>query len=281
MKRELILVITKPFENMTIRQFFDHFHLSRKTIYKLTTGHVFLQGCSAKENDVLHEDDVLTIDFSEVIPRFPTIISNVDISIIYEDQHFVIVRKNESLLVYDDGNLKDSLTSRVQAHYQKLNYPFPVLPAHRIDEETSGMILYAKHPLALSYLSYLFESKHINKVYECLVEGIMTKQKGTINRSIGKDRHDNVMRVSVNGDEAITHYEVIRVEGNNTRLSVMIETGRKHQIRVHLSHLGHPILGDRLYDGRSNTRLMLHFKEVLFIHPFTQKPLHIIDQVPF
>lgn len=281
MKSEITFVITKPFDNQTVRQFFDFFHMSRKTIYKLMMGHTLLNTHLAKENELLHENDLLTIDFSEVIPSFPRVISDEPISIIYEDEHFVIVKKSESLLVYDDGNLKDSLTSRVQAHYQKMNYQFPVLPAHRIDEETSGMILYAKHPLALSYLSYLFESKNIKKVYECLVEGVIVKQKGTINRPIGKDRHDNMMRVSLNGDDAITHYEVIHVEGNNSRLNVMIETGRKHQIRVHLSHLGYPIIGDRSYDGRPNTRLMLHFKEVLFMHPFTQKPLHVIDQAPF
>lgn len=281
MKAELTFKVTKHMEKLTVRQFFDIFHVSRKTIYKLISGYTKLNNQLAKEIDILHENDEITIDFTEVIPRFPSVISKDPITIIYEDEHFVVVSKNVSLLVYDDGNSKGSLTSNVQAYYQNQDYPLPVLPAHRIDEETSGMILFAKHPLALSYLSYLFESKGIKKVYECLVEGTIQKQKGTIHRPIGKDRHDNKMRVSINGDDAITHYEVICLENNNTRVNVMIETGRKHQIRVHLSHLGFPIIGDRLYDGRSNSRLMLHFKEVSFIHPMTNEEIHIKDKAPF
>lgn len=281
MKAELTYIVTEPYIKLTVRQFFESFYISKKTMYKLMNGHVLLNDQAVKESEILGENDQLKIDFSEVIPQFPKVISYEPITILYEDEHILIVHKEESLLVYDDGNLNDSLTSRVQAHYQKMEYPFPVLPAHRIDEETSGMIIFAKHPLALSYLSHLFESKNIKKVYESIVHGLMPKQKGTINRPIGKDRHDHKMRVNVTGDEAITHYEVISVIEHKTRLKVTIETGRKHQIRVHLAHLGFPIDGDKTYHGKPYSRLLLHFKEVEFIHPFTRKPLRVSDPVPF
>jgi 23S rRNA pseudouridine1911/1915/1917 synthase len=281
MKNELTFVITKAFDNKTIREFLESFHVSRKTIYKLSNGLIKLNQTTAKETNLLKTDDFLTIDFSSVIPDFPRVVSEDSIKIIYEDDHFLVVHKPELLLVYDDGNLKKSLTSNVQAYAKKMGYPCPLLPAHRIDEETSGMIIFAKHPLALSYLSYLFESKTIVKVYECLVSGPLKRSKGTMTYPIGKDRHSQKMRVSADGEDAVTHYEVIGESDDSSRLKVVIETGKKHQIRVHLAHIGYPIIGDILYHGKMNSRLMLHFKEVEFIHPFTKEKLHLVDQVPF
>lgn len=281
MKNELTFVINKVFENKTVREFLESFHISKKTIYKLSLGYIELNQVKAKETDLLKTDDFLTIDFSSVIPNFPKVVSEDPIKIIYEDEHFLVVHKEESILVYDDGNHKKSLTSNVAAYAHKMGYPCPVLPAHRIDEETSGMIIFAKHPLALSYLSYLFESKTIVKVYECLVQGPLKRTKGTLNYPIGKDRHSQKMRVSSDGEDALTHYEVIGETDTYSRLKVVIETGKKHQIRVHLAHIGYPIIGDTLYHGKTDSRLMLHFKEVEFIHPFTNEKLHLVDQVPF
>ena len=135
--------------------------------------------------------------------------------------------------------------------------------------------------LIQSFCFLLFESKNIVKVYECLVQGPLKRSKGTLNYPIGKDRHSQKMRVSSDGEDALTHYEVIGETDTYSRLKVVIETGKKHQIRVHLAHIGYPIIGDTLYHGKTNSRLMLHFKEVEFIHPFTNEKLHLVDQVPF
>ncbi|HCZ23987.1 MAG TPA: hypothetical protein DHV05_03920 [Acholeplasmataceae bacterium] len=157
----------------------------------------------------------------------------------------------------------------------------PILPAHRIDVETSGMVLFAKHPLALSYLSQLFERKEIDKTYTCLVKGPLLKEKGTIKTKIAQDRHSSKMIPNPAGVEAITHYQLVSLEDPFVRLHVSIETGRKHQIRAHLASIGYPIVGDALYSGFRAERLMLHFGEVSFKHPMKQNKIIQQSRIPF
>lgn len=281
MKSELMIEVNELFDKFSIRQVLELYHSSKKTINHLMNGFIKVNQERIFQDISLNKGDILSIDFTTIIPVFPKVIVDHPIDILYEDDDFLIVDKKNHLLVYDDGNLKDNLTSRVQAYYQKQNYPFPVLPAHRLDEETSGMILYAKHPLALSYISQQFENRNIIKVYECLTEGIFTKKEGIINHPIGKDRHSNKMRVISSGNPAKTYYRVIDMKEDISRLKIVIESGRKHQIRVHLEHMGHPIIGDSLYQGKLDSRLMLHFKEIQFDHPRTKNKIKVTSKVPF
>lgn len=281
MNQILIKKINHIFDGYTIEAYLSHFHLARKTRYLLSLGQIKVNGDIVKSHFIIHEDDVIEIDFSSMSKAFPKAIHTEPIDIIYEDEDLLVVDKPCGLLVYDDGLNKDNLTGRIAYHYQLKGYSFPVLPIHRIDEETSGMIIYAKHPLALSYMSYLFEAKQIKKVYQCLVSGHLKEKKATLKKLIAQDRHTSKMIVSKNGDEAITHLEVLEERDHISRLSITIETGRKHQIRVHLSDYGYPIIGDKLYQGSQNNRLMLHFTEVSFIHPSMGKMLTIQSNVPF
>ncbi|MDY0294338.1 MAG: RluA family pseudouridine synthase [Acholeplasmataceae bacterium] len=281
MNQILVKKINHIFDGYTIEAYLSHFHLARKTRFLLSLGQIKVHGDIVKNDVVLHENDELEIDFSSLSKAYPKAFDTNDIDIIYEDDDLLIVDKPSGLLVYDDGQNKDNLTGRVAHYYQKKGYLLPVLPVHRIDEETSGMIIYAKHPLALSYMSYLFESKQIKKVYQCLVSGHLKEKKATLIKRVAQDRHTSKMIVSKNGDEAITSIEVLDVRDQISRLSVRIETGRKHQIRVHLSDYGYPIIGDKLYQGVQSERLMLHFTNVSFVHPSTKEMLDIHSKVPF
>lgn len=269
------------FDGQTITSYLNHYHLARKTKYLLIKEGILINDQKINERFVLHTNDVITFDFHQVLNNTPNAIDDKKISILYEDDDLVIVDKPYDLLVYDDGSQKDNLTGRVTAHYLKKNYYLPVLPVHRLDKETSGMIIFAKHPLSLSYLSHLFESRNIVKIYQCLIDGNLKEKKGTINRPIANDRHEQKMRVNLKGEPAITHFEVIAESLENSRLKIVIETGKKHQIRVHLSYLGHPIIGDQLYQGSKSNRLMLHFTEVSFKHPETFETFHVSSKVPF
>lgn len=281
MSHVLIKTVGKTFDGYTIESFLTHFHLARKTRYLLMLNHITVNQVKVKPDDVIRENDVLNIDFSEHIKAKPHVVENPEIHIIYEDDDLVVVDKPTGLLVYDDGKNTDNLTGRLAYYYQQKNYHFPVLPVHRIDEDTSGMIIFAKNPLSLSYMSHLFEAKAIEKVYECLVSGQLKEKKGTIRHPIAKDRHESKMRVNPYGDIAITHYHVIDERNQISRLNVSIDTGRKHQIRVHLSHMGYSIIGDTLYHGQVSQRLMLHFKEVSFKHPISLQNIIISSVVPF
>lgn len=273
--------IPKWADGLTVNDYLSNYQVARKTRYILAKDFIALNHVKANGDTILHEEDELSIDFSSMVREHPRAIKDSEIEIIYEDDDLVVVEKPHDLLVYDDGNQKDNLTGRVAYYYEKQDYPFPVFPIHRLDEQTSGMILFAKHPIALSYMSYLFESKNIEKVYECVVAGKLDKKKMTIKSSIVQDRHQAKMRVDKKGDDAVTHLEVIEENNHSSRLNVMIESGKKHQIRVHLSDMRHAIIGDDLYQGRHHDRLLLHFKKVTFMHPETHKEISISSPVPF
>jgi 23S rRNA pseudouridine1911/1915/1917 synthase len=277
----LIKKIPEWADGLTVNDYVSNYQVARKTRYILAKDFILLNHVKASGDTMLHENDELSIDFTSMLREHPRVINDTEIKIIYEDDDLIVVEKPHDLLVYDDGNQKDNLTGRVAYYFEKKEYPFPVFPIHRLDEQTSGMILFAKHPLALSYMSHLFESKNIEKVYECVVAGKLDKKKMTITSSIVQDRHQAKMRVDIKGDDAVTHLEVIEENNHTSRLNVMIESGKKHQIRVHLSDMRHAIIGDDLYQGRHHDRLLLHFKKVTFIHPETHQEMTISSPVPF
>lgn len=281
MSDHITFKVDPSFDGKPIESLFQAFYTPSKTMNHLLNKKVMIHGETIKPKHILHQGDVITIDFTGMIR--PLDIGDVSdhISILYEDEHFVIVDKPVNLLVYDDGMKKDDLTRRVNRYFQKKGHMLPILPAHRIDVETSGMVLFAKHPLALSYLSQLFERKEIDKTYTCLVKGPLVKEKGTIKTKIAQDRHSSKMIPNPSGVAAITHYQMVGLEDPFVRLHVSIETGRKHQIRAHLASIGYPIVGDALYSGFRAERLMLHFGEVSFHHPMKQTKIIQQSRIPF
>lgn len=265
--------INEYFNQMTIREMLLSFYIAKSKVY-LLTHYVFLNKEPAKMDDHLALDDVLSIDFSALNSNEIEPIDG-EINIIYEDQDVLIVNKQVNILVHTDGVTVDTLTNRIASQFK--DYPYPILPVHRLDYETSGLLVFAKHPLAHAFLSYQFENRLVEKTYLAYVEGIVENNKGTIDKPIGKDRHDNKQRVTKDGKPSKTLFEVIRRDSDQTFCKVHIIGGRKHQIRVHLASIGHPVIGDKLYGHlkRSNDGLKLHFKKIRFIHPGTRQAFEI------
>lgn len=261
------------FEQMTIREMLASFYIAKSKIYLLRND-VFINHSLAKIDDRLNLNDILSIDFKALNTHDIEPYEGA-IDIIYEDQDMLIVDKQAYILVHTDGQTIDTLTNRIAYLYQ--NYPYQILPVHRLDYETSGLLVFAKHPLAHAFLSYQFENRFVLKTYLAYVEGVMEKDKGIIDKPIGKDRHDNKQRISQDGKPAKTIFEVIKRYDNQTFCSVQIIGGRKHQIRVHLASLGHPVIGDKLYGHvmRNEKGLKLHFKKIKLTHPTTREPFEI------
>lgn len=273
--------VTQNKEILTIRQWLAQFYLSKSNMYKLEMNQGIKKNNElAKLDTHVVSNDVLSFNFSSII-TLPVVPSNHSIHVLFEDKDFLVVNKDVDLLVHGDGNQMDTLTHRV-ANYMELNkYPYPVLPAHRIDTVTSGMVVFAKHPLALSYMSSIFERREVLKKYTCIVEGRVNQDRLTIRQPIGKHRHENKQIISSTGKDAITTTKVISREMNRSRLEAIIEGGRKHQIRVHLASIGHPVVGDVLYGGKRNERVHLHFSYIRFVHPRTFEHVEVVCPAPF
>lgn len=236
----------------------------------LKTIHHFIQTKQIKINDetitfdtIVHYYDYVSINIKEECQYIP---SGSLPNIIYEDDHYLIVDKPSMQLVHDDEN---SLCHDVATYLNNRVIRF----AGRLDYETTGLVMFYKHFVVSSAVDQLMMNHELNKTYLAIVEGEVTKD-GTISLPIGKDRHTNKQRISQTGKQAITHYTVEQIKNKKTLLSVSIETGRKHQIRVHMYSIGHPIVGDPLYGKKAN-RMALHCFRLVWKDPFSNIDMSI------
>lgn len=213
-----------------------------------------------------------------------------EIPILYEDDHVIVFNKPPFMNTHpnDPKQDTDTLVNAATYYLQTKGEIRNIRQIHRLDRDTSGAILFAKHPLAGAILDRMLEKREIHRTYVAMVHGLLKVKKGTINKPIGQDRHHATKRrVSLSGQEAITHYQVIRLDPINhvSYVKCWLDTGRTHQIRVHMRDFGHPLVGDLLYGGKSFVkRQALHAAKLEFIHPFTEEKIEchapFTDQPP-
>lgn len=245
----------------------------KQTHFLRTNKEVLINGLIPNWTDKLRADDVLLIKlFGEedygYIPQY------YDIDVIYEDDHLLVVNKPAGMDTHPNSpEQTNTLANAVAFHLQSQGEVGQVKHIHRLDRDTTGAILFAKHAFIGAILDKRLEERKIKRTYTALVEGIVKKKKGTINEPIGRDRHHPTRRrVSPSGQPAITHCKVVQtyVKENKTLVSCLLDTGRTHQIRVHMSHIGHPLLGDSLYNEKNRShRQALHAVKLEFEHPLT------------
>ena len=269
--------------------------LSRSRVQRLIVeGHITVNGRKVKPSYRVHLDDRVSIDLP---PPTPLEIKPeaIPLEIAYEDTHLLVVNKPAGMVVHPaPGNFAGTLVHALLHHCRDLSgiggKERPGL-VHRLDKETSGLLVVAKTEQAHRALSAQFKAHTVTRKYLTLVHGTPKARQGTIDLAIGRDLRERkkISPRTTRPRSAITQYEVLERYGEFSLLAVRPQTGRTHQIRVHLSHLGHPVMGDKIYGPRKKkdldkdlevSRQMLHAQQLGFDHPQTGRRLEFSASLP-
>ena len=232
-----------------------------------------------------NEKIIVNIPEDEVLDLIP---EDIPLSILYEDSDIVVINKSPNMVVHPaHGNYSGTLVNALLYHIKDLSTINGVIRpgiVHRLDKDTSGVIVVAKNDEAHGKLSDMFKEKTLEKTYICIAKGIFKEKQGRIETLIGRDPRDRkkMAVVQENGKNAISNYEVLDESKNHSLVKVRIETGRTHQIRVHMKYLNHPIMGDTIYGNESEgaNRQMLHAYNLKFNHPLKNKLMNMLAPLP-
>lgn len=277
---ELKYNVTQIEEGSTITHILrDKLNISSRLLNKLKMNEkILVNDKPVFSNFIVHDGDLIKvkIDFEETDY---IVAEEMNLEILYEDHYFLAVNKPAGIVVHPSANhLSGTLANGVKYY---LNNNKKIRAINRLDRDTSGIVLFAKN----EYIQELMiKNVEIEKEYIAIANGILKEKSGTIDKPIDR-KYGSIMErcVSEEGQKAITHYEVIReLELNLSVIKLKLETGRTHQIRVHLAYLGVPILGDTLYGDESEliTRQALHSYKMKFLHPISKENLFIYAPVP-
>jgi 23S rRNA pseudouridine1911/1915/1917 synthase len=261
--------------------------LSRSTIKKLLLeGKILVNQTQVKASYVLRFGDlieVMDVDFSEteIVP------TKMDLDIVYEDEDVLVVNKPSGMVVHPaPGHYQDTLVNGLLWHIKNLsdvNGEMRPGIVHRIDKDTSGLLMVAKNNYAHDILAKELQEKLTKREYIALVEGIIVNKRGKINAPIGRDKNNRLkMAVTASGKEAITNFEVLETYEDKTLIKCILETGRTHQIRVHMQYINHPLVNDYVYGNAKPNDFgqFLHAESLGFTHPKTKKWLEFTSPLP-
>ena len=254
----------------------------------LEQGRVTVRGTPLKKNARPAPGDELSVELPEPEP-VDVLPQDIPLDVVYEDEDVIVVNKPVGLVVHPapghpDGTLVNALLYHCGDSLSGINGEKRPGIVHRIDKDTSGLIIAAKNDAAHLSLAAQLEDHTLSRIYECVVQGNLRDDEGTIDAPIGRNPNDRKkMAVVSGGRRAVTHYRVLGRYSGCTHLECRLETGRTHQIRVHMSYAGHPLLGDTAYRGRAVKGLAgqcLHARALTFIHPRTGEAMTVECPLP-
>lgn len=215
--------------------------------------------------------------------------SELSLNIVFEDDDIAIIDKPSGMVVHSGaGHLTDTMANAAVTRWPKISSvgdtDRPGI-VHRLDRDTSGLLIIALNPTAYNNLTLMIKKHEIERIYTALVHGHPKSSTGTIDAPIGRDPHHRTRQaVNEGGRPALTHYEVIREIGQFSFIKVRLETGRMHQIRVHMTAIGHPIVGDQTYGKRQSianlSRQFLHASKLIFNHPISYEKISVTSKLP-
>lgn len=266
----------------------EEFNISDRLLLKLKTNQkIYKNGNIVSVHEIVNLNDKIEVflDFNEdnsnIVP------TKMDLDILYEDEWLLILNKPHGVPIHPSRmHYEDSLSNGVSYYFDKINLNKKIRPVNRLDKDTSGIVIFAKSEYIQECLVRQMKDKVFKKEYIAIVDGLLQNKCGTINAKISRKPNSIIERqVSKDntGDDAITHYTVLEETPLNVSIvRVLLETGRTHQIRVHFSYIGHPIIGDTLYGSASSyiSRQALHAYSVSFIHPIYKEKINISCDLP-
>ena len=264
--------------------------ISRSSIQRrIEDGGILVNGTAVKVSYKIIQNDVITVE-DEIPQEIEIKAEEIPLDIVYEDDDIIVVNKQKGLVVHPgNGNPDGTLVNAIMAHCKGSlsGIGGKIRPGivHRIDKDTSGLLIVAKNDEAHIDISNQIKEHLVKKTYVALVRGVIKENEATINIPIARSVNDRVkMSVSKRGKDAITHFKVLKRYNGYTYIEVNIETGRTHQIRVHMSHIGYPIVGDAVYSNGKNPfgieGQMLHSSKLEFTHPRNKNKMNLEAELP-
>jgi len=245
---------------------------------------IFLNDTTCDTRTPVKIGDKLIIDFNYEEENSNIVPNGMDLDIIYEDEWLLIVNKPSGITIHPSIlHFNNSLSNGIRFYFDKIGLKKKIRPVNRLDKDTSGLVIFAKCEYIQECLSLQMQEGILKKEYLCLVSGTINQKSGTINLPIARKEGSIMERcIDEKGKQAITHYKVIKEFKNYSLVECRLETGRTHQIRLHMASIGHPLLGDTLYGTSSSliSRQALHSYKIKFIHPITKKEIELIAKLP-
>lgn len=263
---------------------------SREFIMRLIDeGEVLVNDKKAKNSYRVKENDEITINIPEA-KNLDATPQDIPLDIVYEDDDIIVINKPRDLVVHPSNGHEDgTLVNALLAHCTNLSGINGVKRpgiVHRIDKDTTGLLVVAKNDYAHEFLAKQLEDHTLHREYIALVKGVIKEEDGKIIAPIGRDKYNRQkMAVDVkNGKPAVTHFHVLKRFNQYTLISCVLETGRTHQIRVHMNYIGYPIEGDPVYGPKSHLLFdkgqLLHAEKLILIHPKTKKKMTFSAPLP-
>lgn len=283
---KLEYIIKKTDINKSINEILSsEFHFSNRLLTKLIKNRKILLNNSSCDTRIFAKiNDIIVIDFNIEEDNSNIIATKMELDIIYEDEWILVVNKPSGIPIHPSRmHFTDSLSNGVKYYFDSINLNKKIRPVNRLDLDTSGIVIFAKCEFIQEAFIQQMSNDVFQKTYLCLINGCLENESGTINLPIARKSGSIIERcIKKEGKPSITHYNVIKNYGNYSLIECKLETGRTHQIRVHMSAIGHPLLGDTLYGSESNLikRQALHSYKIECVHPVFKKALYFEAKIP-